>query len=268
MRITPLRFMRGPLALSDEEPNVNSHGRRGAGPPLRAAGGQPIKNPAESAAVHSMAYPVLIVDDDPMLRKLLAAHLTTAGYAITEASGGREGLTTLRGSGARIAFVDYDMPELNGVEFCRMVRADRDIPFAHLVILTAHVDRALTIAALDAGANDFMTKPFHRGELLARLRAGERTVSLHDEAAQAALLECERNDLRAAVHSTRQVITAAADRLRTPIASLKFICESQHEPPRPEQWVRFLSQMKEGIERLSATVDDLLETTVVDPVNS
>jgi DNA-binding response OmpR family regulator len=213
-----------------------------------------------------MSPKVLIIDDDPMLLKLLGTHLVTAGYEIVEASGGLDGLKALRSSGARIAFVDYDMPDLNGVEFCRQVRADGAIPFAHLVILTAHADRALTIAALDAGANDFMTKPFHRGELLARLRAGERTVRLHDEAAQAALLESERNDLRAAVNTTRQMVDAAADRIRTPIASLRFICDSLHAAHQADDWEQSLSQIRDGIDRLSTTVDELLETATPKPL--
>jgi sigma-B regulation protein RsbU (phosphoserine phosphatase) len=130
-------------------------------------------------------YKVLIVDDDPMLRKLLGTHLKSSGYEVAEACNGAEALAFLREGHARVAFVDYDMPGMNGIELCRQIRADSAMPFIHLVILTAHADRDLTIAALDAGANDFMTKPFHRGELLARLRAGERMVQLQEEAENA-----------------------------------------------------------------------------------
>jgi DNA-binding response OmpR family regulator len=127
---------------------------------------------------------VLIVDDDPMLRKLLGAHLKSSGYEVIEASGGAEALPLLQEGRARVAFIDYEMPGMDGIELCRQVRANSALPFIHLVILTANADRELTISALDAGANDFMTKPFHRGELLARLRAGERMVQLQEEAEQ------------------------------------------------------------------------------------
>jgi signal transduction histidine kinase len=208
-----------------------------------------------------MGSPVLIVDDDPMLQKLLGAHLGTAGYQVVEASSGAAGLEVLRNGGPRIAFVDYDMPGMNGVEFCRQVRADQSIPFAHLVILTAHVDRALTIAALDAGANDFMTKPFHRGELLARLRAGERTVRLHDEAAQSIRLESERNHLRDAVTAMEHVLAVVAHELRTPIAAMGMMTEYLLKPAArgTEEWERFLVQVNEGIHGLSITVNELLE---------
>jgi signal transduction histidine kinase len=208
-----------------------------------------------------MGSPVLIVDDDPMLQKLLGAHLGTAGYQVVEASSGAAGLEVLRNHGPRIAFVDYDMPGMNGVEFCRQVRADQSIPFAHLVILTAHVDRALTIAALDAGANDFMTKPFHRGELLARLRAGERTVRLHDEAAQAIRLASERNHLRDAVTAMEHVLAVVAHELRTPIAAMGVMTEYLLNPAvrGTEEWEKFLVQVNQGVQGLSMTVNELLE---------
>src|SRR5580658_3270637 len=166
-----------------------------------------------------MASQVLVVDDDPDSVTILTARLETAGYSVVVASDGAAGLSALRDNGARIAFVDYDMPRMNGVDFCREVRADATLPFTHLVVLTAHVNKELTIAALDAGANDFMTKPFDRGELLARLRAGERTVRLHDEAAKALRLQSERNHLSDAVRAMEQVLAIVAHELRTPIAA-------------------------------------------------
>lgn len=208
-----------------------------------------------------MPSQVLIVDDDPMLQRLLGAHLSTAGYQVIETSSGEAGLAALRKLGPRIAFVDYDMPGMNGIEFCRQARANTQIPFAHLVILTAHVDRALTIAALDAGANDFMTKPFHRGELLARLRAGERTVRLHDEAANAIRLESERNHLHNAVTVLEQVLSVVAHDLREPIASLANTSAYLSNPANRgnKEWETVLNRMNEEVGRLSVKVNELMD---------
>ncbi len=223
-------------------------------------GGGPRMGKGSSSDMHPR---VLIVDDDPMLQKLLGSHLSTAGYQVIEAASGAEGLEILRSQGPRIAFVDYDMPGINGVEFCRLVREDKRIPFAHVVILTAHVDRALTIAALDAGANDFMTKPFHRGELLARLRAGERAVRMYNEAAQAALLQSELTHLRSAVTNMEQVLTSVARELQNPIASFRNISEilSHSSARAAEEWGPYLTQMNQGVQQLSQTVDELLDMT-------
>jgi signal transduction histidine kinase len=208
-----------------------------------------------------MASQVLVVDDDPDSVTILTARLETAGYSVVVASDGAAGLSALRDNGARIAFVDYDMPRMNGVDFCREVRADATLPFTHLVVLTAHVNKELTIAALDAGANDFMTKPFDRGELLARLRAGERTVRLHDEAAKALRLQSERNHLSDAVRAMEQVLAIVAHELRTPIAALGVIVEYLLNPAAQQtrEWERFLKQTGAGIKYLSQIVDDLLE---------
>jgi len=210
---------------------------------------------------------VLIVDDDPMLRQLLQAHLTTAGYEVVESCSGAEGQAVLRNHGPRIALIDYDMPVMNGIEFCRQVRADLAIPFTDLIILTAHIERALTIAALDSGANDFMTKPFHRGELLARLRAGEHTVRLHDQAAQAAQLESERNRLLDTIAGMQQSLATLGQELRTPMASLEAM--AQHLPDAASrstgQWEKSLAQISQEIQRLSAHVDELSATAPAAP---
>jgi DNA-binding response OmpR family regulator len=172
-----------------------------------------------------MPSKILIIDDDPMLRRLLAAHLTTAGHEVVDVSNGLEGLNTLRTRETRIAFIDYDMPGLNGIEICQKIRRDSTLPFTHLVILTAHLDRSLIIAALDAGANDFMSKPFHRGELLARLRAGERNVLIQDQAASAASLQEKIKCLHDGLASIQLALKTDEQNATSPIDLLQAINE-------------------------------------------
>jgi DNA-binding response OmpR family regulator len=184
-----------------------------------------MKSMPERAALIQMPSKVLIIDDDPMLRRLLGAHLTTAGHDVIEVSSGIEGLNVLRDRGARIAFIDYDMPGLNGIEICRKIRRDTSLPFTHVVILTAHIDRSLIIASLDAGANDFMSKPFHRGELLARLRAGERNVQIQDQAAAAGLLQEKFKRLHGSLTAMQGALKAAEQNTPNPADTLKAINE-------------------------------------------
>lgn len=115
---------------------------------------------------------VLIVDDDPNLRLLASAALRHDGYDIMEAGDGIEGLKRFADQRPNIVVLDLDMPKLNGMEMLRRLRASgssaKDVP---VLILTAHGDEASTRAGFDAGATDYLAKPFTPPQLTARVRA-------------------------------------------------------------------------------------------------
>ncbi|MBI3408995.1 MAG: response regulator [Planctomycetes bacterium] len=123
--------------------------------------------------------PVLIAEDDPVSCRLLEATLKRWGYAARRAEDGQEALDVLVGSEApRLAILDWMMPKLDGPEVCRRVRSrPREAP-AYLILLSAKTTKEDVIVGLDAGADDYMTKPFDLGELQARLRVGERILTL------------------------------------------------------------------------------------------
>lgn len=125
--------------------------------------------------------PILIVDDDPAALQLLERHLTAAGRSVLLATNGTEALRALVTHAPPIVITDWAMPEMDGLELCRAIREHELIGFVFLIILTAHTDKDHIVAAFDAGADDYLTKPFHGKELLARLRAGERIVQLQDD---------------------------------------------------------------------------------------
>ena len=110
---------------------------------------------------------VLIVDDDLGVRQSLARALRVEGYRTVEARDGREGLAAL--AGADVMVLDVTMPNMSGFEVCRQVRAgDNDIP---ILVLTARHSTSDRVEGLDAGADDYLVKPFHIQEFLARLEA-------------------------------------------------------------------------------------------------
>jgi two-component system response regulator MprA len=110
---------------------------------------------------------VLIVDDDLGVRQSLARALRVEGYRTVEARDGREGLAAL--AGADVMVLDVTMPNMSGFEVCRQVRAgDNDIP---ILVLTARHSTSDRVEGLDAGADDYLVKPFALEELLARVRA-------------------------------------------------------------------------------------------------
>jgi two-component system, OmpR family, KDP operon response regulator KdpE len=122
---------------------------------------------------------VLIVDDEPPIRKLLRMGLSTQGYDVLEASNGRAALDLLAQHPALI-ILDLGLPDIQGLELLRMIRARNDaVP---IVVLSSRGDEAGKVEALDLGADDYITKPFGMDELLARLRAALRhQLQVHGE---------------------------------------------------------------------------------------
>jgi len=117
---------------------------------------------------------VLIVDDDPQIRRTLSSVLTSQGYSVIAAKSGDEALETIRSERPDLILMDVNMQGRSGVETCREIREDSDIPVIILTVRNAERDKVL---ALDAGANDYIVKPFGANELLARIRATLRRWS-------------------------------------------------------------------------------------------
>jgi two-component system KDP operon response regulator KdpE len=115
------------------------------------------------------------VDDEPQIRRIMRETLTAAGYEVDDARNGVEGLEKLRDFHPDLVLLDINMPEMGGVEVCKAIRRDSNIA---IIMLTVRKSDADKVAALDAGADDFVTKPFSTPELLARVRAALRRVPL------------------------------------------------------------------------------------------
>jgi two-component system, OmpR family, KDP operon response regulator KdpE len=115
---------------------------------------------------------VLIVDDEPSIRKALHTTLSGLGFEIQEAAGGEQAVSFVRTEHYDAALLDINMPGIGGIETCRSMR--RLEPHLPILMLTVREDAEDKIEALDAGADDYITKPFHIGELMARVRAAVR----------------------------------------------------------------------------------------------
>jgi two-component system KDP operon response regulator KdpE len=114
---------------------------------------------------------ILVVDDDPQIRRVMKATLVGHGYEVVEARTGEEALEKLSGEMPNLVLLDMNMPGIGGLETCRSLRQGSDIP---VIILTVRNSERDKVAALDAGADDYVTKPFGIEELLARIRAALR----------------------------------------------------------------------------------------------
>lgn len=117
---------------------------------------------------------VLVVDDEPAIRRFLHVSLTAHGYVVLEAATGQAALAAVASHHPDVIVLDLGLPDVDGVDVTRMLREWTQIP---VIILSVRGQEEVKIAALDAGADDYLTKPFGMGELLARLRAALRRSS-------------------------------------------------------------------------------------------
>jgi two-component system KDP operon response regulator KdpE len=111
---------------------------------------------------------VLAVDDNPSIQKLVSANLQARGYAVTVADTGEVALRLFTPGDYELVLLDLILPGLSGLEVCSQIRQQSDVP---IIVLSAREDEELKVRALDAGADDYVTKPFSHEELLARVRA-------------------------------------------------------------------------------------------------
>jgi two-component system, OmpR family, KDP operon response regulator KdpE len=150
-----------------------------------------------------------VVDDEPQIRRVMRMSLTGEGYEVEDARTGEEALEKLRASRYDLALLDWNLPGMGGLETCRQVRSSSDMAIIMLTIRNAERDK---VQALDAGADDFITKPFSMPELLARIRAALRRLPTSTEGgAESVRLDTVEINL-----ATRRVISKSGEVRLTP----------------------------------------------------
>jgi two-component system KDP operon response regulator KdpE len=117
---------------------------------------------------------ILVVDDEPQIRRVMRTTLSSQGYSVIEAKSGEEALEKLRAERADLILLDVNMPGTSGLETCREIRRTSDVPIIMLTVRNTEKDK---VQALDAGADDYVVKPFGAEELMARIRAALRRAA-------------------------------------------------------------------------------------------
>jgi sigma-B regulation protein RsbU (phosphoserine phosphatase) len=121
---------------------------------------------------------ILIAEDEKISRRILEMTLTKAGYDVVAVEDGVKALESIQKDVPDMLVTDWMMPELDGLELCRRIRTLNLTSYVYIIVLTALTQKERIIEGLDAGTDDYITKPFERTELLARVRAGERVIQL------------------------------------------------------------------------------------------
>ncbi len=147
---------------------------------------------------------VLIIDDDEMLLKVFEKRLSAAGYRSITATGALEGLSLLRQFQPPVVVVDWMMPGMDGIEFCRQVREDDQFKDTYLIVVTSLDTKEGKVYALEAGADDFLRKPINYEELIARIRVAFRIKDFQREKQERIRLEGILEMAGAASHELNQ----------------------------------------------------------------
>ena len=117
---------------------------------------------------------ILVVDDEPQITRVLKTTLSGQGYGIRTAADGKQALQEMKGWSPDLVITDLRMPNMDGLELCRAIRAESRVP---IIVLSVKGEEAIKVESLDAGADDYVTKPFNVNELLARVRAALRRAA-------------------------------------------------------------------------------------------
>ncbi len=176
-----------------------------------------------------MGRKILVVDDEPVLIETIAYNLEQAGYQVTTVTDGPSALEAARRETPDLVILDVMLPEMDGLEVCRLLRRENNTATTPIMMLTAKGEEIDKVVGLEVGADDYVTKPFGRRELLARVRAllrrAEYASATEEHTAQAAMDE--------AAHSSRELV---AGPLRIDLAGRRVHCRGQELDLQPKQF--------------------------------
>ena len=207
---------------------------------------------------------VLVVDDEPQLRRVMRTALVANGYEVYEARTGEEALEALRENNLDLVLLDMNMPGIGGMAACREIRAQSDVPILVLSVRDSEKDK---ISALDAGADDYITKPFSVNELMARIRANLRRLPAHGEQAHPIVVS---DDLTVDFAARQVVAHGQAVRL-TPkeFELLQYLMSNANKPVGHRKLLQTLWGPEYGdeVEYLRVFVSQLRKKIEADPAH-
>lgn len=177
-----------------------------------------------------MARKILVVDDEALLVETIAYNLEQAGYKVVTAADGKSALEAARTEAPDLIILDIMLPEMDGLEVCRQLRRESGTATTPIVMLTAKGDEIDKVVGLEVGADDYVTKPFGRRELLARVRALLRRADYPSSQEESATPDTAAQEVRPA---NRELV---AGPLRIDLAGRRVHCRGQDMELQPKQF--------------------------------
>jgi DNA-binding response OmpR family regulator len=176
-----------------------------------------------------MAHKVLVIDDEAVLVETIAYNLEQAGYQVVTAADGVSGLTALNREMPDLIILDLMLPEMDGLDFCRQVRREKNTATIPIMMLTARGEEIDKVVGLEVGADDYVTKPFGRRELLARVRALLRRADFPAPSSQ----QFDQDTSQTLVSTKRELL---AGPLRIDLAGRRVVCRGENLELQPKQF--------------------------------
>ena len=213
---------------------------------------------------------ILVADDDEMTRLLLGSALAKLGHSVREARNGREAWDAWMTGGFSLIISDWMMPDLDGLEFCRRIRARACADYTYIVLLTSRSGKTSYLEAMDAGADDFITKPFEKEEFAARIRVAERILGLH-ASLRAANTDLERRvdertaELAQALNAKSEFLSRASHELRTPMNHVLGFAQLLELAPLTSNQADYVAQILTSGGRLLTLIDHILAISTSSP---
>ncbi len=213
---------------------------------------------------------ILVADDDGVTRLLLTSALSKLGHKVREAENGRQALAHWAQERQSLIISDWMMPDLDGLDFCREVRAKKGSDFAYIILLTARSGKTNYLEAMDAGVDDFMTKPFEKDQLVARVRVAERILGLHENL-RAANSDLERRvsertaELECALAAKSEFLSRVSHELRTPMNHVLGFAQLLDMDPLAPGQKKSVNQILTSGHDLLMLIDRILAVSKSDP---
>ena len=161
-------------------------------------------------------YELLVVDDSAVYRKLVEQVFDSQPYSLSFARSGAEGIQLYETLSPCFVITDWMLPDFSGFELCQRIRKDNSRPYCYLIVMTSNQEKGHVVKALEAGADDYLTKPFDPEEMLARVGVGRRIIDLHRELAAKTqrMEEAARTDPLTALPNRRAIEEWASKQMR------------------------------------------------------
>jgi two-component system chemotaxis response regulator CheY len=161
-------------------------------------------------------YEVLVVDDSPVYRKLVEQVLAAEAYSLLFAGDGAQAMKLYEERSPCLVITDWMLPDFSGFELCQRIRSDGTRPYTYIIVMTSNTEKCNVVKGLQAGADDYLTKPFDSGEMLARIGVGRRIIDLNRELAAKSqrLEEAARTDPLTGLPNRRAIEEWASKQLR------------------------------------------------------